>query len=117
MSVTYRKACERIASDPKTPKYAAIDIIMWLALTDPNVMALKPGTLMIRILNGDKTNIGNCWKCFTIMGMTKLLHGYPKEALEDLERAVNLVKRDTGSAPKWLTSRVDVAATAAKKNP
>jgi hypothetical protein len=116
-SATYRKACERIASDPKTPKYAAIDIIMWLALTDPDVMALKPGTLMIRILNGDKTNIGNCWKCFTIMGMTKLLHGYPKEALEDLERAVNLVKRDTGSAPKWLTSRVDVAAKAAKKNP
>jgi hypothetical protein len=66
-SAAYRKACERIASDPKTPKYAAIDIIMWLVLTDPDVMALKPATLMIRILNGDKTNIGNCWKCCTIM--------------------------------------------------
>ena len=90
---------------------------MWLALSDPDVMALKPGTLMIHILNDDGTNIGYCWKCLTIIGMSKLMHGYPKEALEDLERAVNLVKRDTGSAPKWLTSRVDVAAEAAKKNP
>jgi hypothetical protein len=31
----YRRACERIAADPKTPKYAAIDIIMWLTLTTP----------------------------------------------------------------------------------
>jgi hypothetical protein len=49
--------------------------------------------------------------------MTKLMHDYPKEALEDFGKAINLVKRDTGSAPKWLTSRVDVAAEAAKKNP
>jgi len=27
-SDAYRRACERIAADPKTPKYAAIDIIM-----------------------------------------------------------------------------------------
>ena len=37
----------------KTPKYAAIDIIMWLMFTDPDVLALKPGTLMGHILDGD----------------------------------------------------------------
>jgi hypothetical protein len=34
-SDAYREACERVAADPKTPKFAAIDIIMWLTLTDP----------------------------------------------------------------------------------
>jgi hypothetical protein len=53
LSDVYRRACERIAADPKTPKYAAIDIIMWLTLTDPNISALKPATLMIHILDGD----------------------------------------------------------------
>jgi hypothetical protein len=80
LSDVYRRACEHIAVDPKTPKYAAIDIIMWLTLTDPNILALKPGTLVMHILDGDESQIGNCWKCFTIVAMTKLMHGYPKEA-------------------------------------
>jgi hypothetical protein len=110
-SDAYRRACERIAADPKTPKYAAIDIIMWLTLTDPNVLALKPGTLMAHILDGDDNHIDNCWKCLTIIGMTELMHGYPREALKDFQKAVNVVKRDTGSVPEWLASRVDLAAT------
>ena len=68
-SDAYRRACERIAADPKTPKYAAIDIIMWLTLTDPNVWALKPPALLIHILDGDESQIDNCWKCFTIFAM------------------------------------------------
>jgi hypothetical protein len=116
-SDAYRRACERIAADPKTPKYAAIDIIMWLTLTDPDVLALKPGTLMVHILDGDNTHIGNCWKCLTIIGMTEGMHGYLREALKDFQKAVNVVKRDTGSVPGWLTSRVDVAAAqVAKEN-
>ena len=117
-SDAYRRACERIAIDPKTPKYAAIDILMWLTLTDPNVSTLKPATLMIHILDGDLSQISNCWKCFTINAMTKFLHGYPKEAVEDFQRAANVVKRDTGSVPAWLTSRLEIAAAkAAKQNP
>jgi hypothetical protein len=116
-SDVYRGACERISADPKTPKYAAIDIIMWLTLTDPNVLALKPGTLMVHIFDGDNDHIGNCWKCLTIIGMTEVMHGYPREALEDFQKAVNVVKRDTGSVPAWLTSRLDLAAAeAAKQN-
>jgi hypothetical protein len=116
-SDAYRRACERIAVDPKTPKYAAIDIIMWLTLTDSDVLALKPGTLMAHILEGDDNHIGNCWKCLTIIGMTEVMHGYPREALEDFQKAVNVVKRDTGSVPGWLTSRVDLAAAeVAKEN-
>lgn len=116
-SDAYRRACERIAADPKTPKYAAIDIIMWLTLTDPNISALKPGTLMVRILDGDNSQVSNCWKCLTINAMTELMHGYPNEALEDFQKAVNVVKRDTGSVPVWLTSRLDIAAAkAAKQN-
>jgi hypothetical protein len=116
-SDAYRRACERIAADSKTPKYAAIDIIMWLTLTDPNVSALRPGTLMAHILNGDLSQISNCWKCFTINAMTKLMHGYPKEAVEDFQRAANVIKRDGGSVPEWLTSRLDIAAAeAAKQN-
>jgi len=42
-SDAYRRGCKRVAADPNTPKYAAIDIIMWLALTDPNILALKAG--------------------------------------------------------------------------
>jgi hypothetical protein len=114
-SDAYRRACERIAADPKTPKYAAIDIIMWLALTDPNILALKPGTLMAHILDGNDSQISNCWKCLTIVAMTELMHGYPKEALEDFQKAANVVKRDTGSVPSWLTSRADVAAAEAAK--
>jgi hypothetical protein len=114
-SDAYRKACERIATDPKSPKYAAIDIIMWLALTDPNISAIKPGTLTINLLNGDDDQTNNCWKCFTIIGMSQLMHGYAKEGLESLQVAVNVVRRDTGSVPEWLTSRVDIAAQAAKE--
>jgi hypothetical protein len=114
-SDAYRRACERIAADPKTPKYAAIDIIMWLILTDPDILALKPGTLMVRILGGDNNQIGNCWKCLTIVAMTEIMHGYPREALKDFQKAVSVVKRDTGAAPGWLTSRVDLAAAEAAK--
>ena len=99
----------------KTPKYAAIDIIMWLTLTDPNISALKPGTLMVHILSSDESQISNCWKCFTINAMTKLTHGYPKEAVEDFQRAANVVRRDTGTVPEWLTSRLDIAAAEAAK--
>ena len=81
-SDSYRRACERIAADHKTPKYATIDIIMWLTLTDPNVLALKPGTLMARILDGDDHHIVNCWKCLTIVGMSEIMHGYLKDALD-----------------------------------
>lgn len=116
-SDAYRRACERIASDPKTPKYAAIDIIMWLTLTDPDVLKLKPGTLMANILDRDDNQILNCWKCLTIVGMSMAMHGYLKEALEDFQKALNVVRRDTGSVPGWLTSRVDFfAARAAKDN-
>jgi hypothetical protein len=114
-SDTYRRACKRVAADPKTPKYAAIDIIMWLILTDPDILTLKPGTLMVRILDGDNNQIGNCWKCLTIVAMTEIMHGYPREALKDFQKAVSVVKRDTGSAPGWLTSRVDLAAAEAAK--
>jgi hypothetical protein len=113
----YRRACERIAVDPKTPKYAAIDIIMWLTLTDPDVSALKPGTLMVHILDGDNKHIDNCWKCLAIVGISEGMHGYPKEALDDFQKAVNVVKRDIGSVPAWLTSSVEVAAAVlAKQN-
>lgn len=116
-SETYRRACERIAADPKTPKYAAIDVIMWLTLTDPHILTLKPATLMGHIFNGDDSYIGNCWKCLTIIGMTMAQHGHAREALEALQNAVNVVNRETGSVPAWLTSRVDlVAAQAAKEN-
>jgi hypothetical protein len=116
-SDAYRRACERVAADPKTPKYAAIDILMWLTLTDPDVLALKPGTLMARILDGDNNHIGNCWKCLTIIGMTEFMHGYAREALRDFQKAVNVVKRDTGSVPWWLASRIDLATTqVAKEN-
>jgi hypothetical protein len=116
-SDTYRRACERIAADPKTPKYAAIDIIMWLMLTDPNILAIKPGTLMANILDRDDNQIGNCWKCLTIVAMTELMHGYPRDAVNDFQKAVNVVERDAGSVPAWLTSRVDIAAAeAAKQN-
>jgi hypothetical protein len=49
--------------------------------------------------------------------MSELMNGYPKEALEDFRKAADVVRRETGSVPTWLTSRVDVAATeAAKQN-
>jgi hypothetical protein len=88
---------------------------MWLALTDPNVSALKPGTLMAHILDGDESQFSNCWKCFTIAAMTEFMHGYPKEAAEDFQRAVNVVKRDTGSVPAWLMSRLNIAVAEAAK--
>lgn len=110
-SDAYRTACKRVAADPRTPKYAAIDIILWLTLTDPQVLALKPGTLMVNILGRDENQIVNCWKCMTIVAMSELMNGHPTDALEDFRKAANLVKRDTGSVPAWLTSRVDVAAT------
>jgi hypothetical protein len=115
-SDAYRRACERIAADPETPKYAAIDIIMWLTLSDPNVSALKPETLMVRILDGDESQVSNCWKCIVIAAMVELMHGYPKQALEDFQNATNVIKRDGGSVPAWLTSRLDFAAEAAKQN-
>jgi hypothetical protein len=117
-SDAYRRACERIAADPKTPKYAAIDIIMWLTLTDPDVLALKPATLLNHILDGDFNQVGNCWKCLTIIAISGLISGAePRGALEYLQMAVKAVKRDTGSVPWWLEARVKSAATeAAKEN-
>jgi hypothetical protein len=88
---------------------------MWLTLTDPNMWALKPGTLMVHILDGDESQVINCWKCLTIAAMTALLQGYPKEAVEDFQKAANVVRRDTGSVPAWLTSRIDIAAAEAAK--
>lgn len=116
-SDTYRRACERVAADPNTPRYAAIDIIMWLTLTDPNISKLKPRTLVARILDNDDTQVSNCWKCLTVVAMSELMHGYAKEAVEVFQRATHVVKRDTGSVPAWLTSRLDIAiAEAAKRN-
>jgi hypothetical protein len=116
-SDAYRRACERIATDPKTPKYGAVDIIMWLILTDPQILALNPGTLMANILDRDDNQIGNCWKCLTIIGMTEVMHGYPRKAVKHFQEAVNVIKREVGSVPAWLTSRFDLAATeAAKQN-
>ncbi|UPK14476.1 hypothetical protein IVA93_15545 [Bradyrhizobium sp. 155] len=114
-SNAYRAACKRVVADPKTPRYAAVDIIMWLTLTDPQVLTLKPGTLMVNILDRDENQIGNCWKCVTIIAMSELMNGYPKQAVEDFKKAVALVKRDDGSVPAWLTSRVDLAAAEAAK--
>jgi hypothetical protein len=82
---------------------------------------------MVHILDGDEnhncsstlcnSSVGSCWKCLTIGAMSELMHGYPREALEDFQKAVTVVKRDTGSVPAWLTSRVDFAAVeAAKEN-
>jgi len=68
-------------------------------------------------MKSDNNYIDNCCKCLTIIGMTEIMHGYPREALKDFQKAVNVVKRDTGSVPAWLMSRVDVAAAeAAKQN-
>lgn len=114
-SEAYRTACKRVAADPKTPKYAAIDIIMWLTLTDPHILMLKPGTLMVNILDRDDNQISNCWKCLTVVAMSELMNGYAKQALEDFRKAAEVVRRDTGSVPEWLTSRIDIAATEATK--
>jgi hypothetical protein len=113
-SDAYRTACERIAADPKTPKYAAIDIIMWLTLTDPNMLALRPGTLMVNILGRDNNQIVNCWKCLAIVAMSEAMHGQP-QAVGDFRKAVQIAVRDTGSAPTWLTASVDTAAAEAAK--
>ena len=61
---------------------------------------------MVSILDNDNNQVSNCWKCLAIVGMTELMHGYPKEALEDFQKAANVVKRDSGSVPAWLTSRL-----------
>src|SRR5258706_13771113 len=55
-SDVHRSACELIAANPKTPKYAAIDVIMWPTLTDPNISALKPGSLMGHIFDVDDSH-------------------------------------------------------------
>ncbi|WP_257165418.1 hypothetical protein [Bradyrhizobium sp. SRS-191] len=116
-SDAYREACRRIAADPKTPKYAAIDIILWLTLTDPNVLEFKPGTLMVTILDKNDSQIKKCWKCLTIMGISMLMHEQPKDALSFLQQAVEVAKQETGSVPAWLPSRVEIAAAEAKKSP
>ncbi|XUM21675.1 hypothetical protein ACRAVF_31115 [Bradyrhizobium oligotrophicum S58] len=116
-SEAYREACKRIAADPKTPKYAAIDIILWLTLTDPHVLAFKPGTLMVTILDKNDSQIKKCWKCLTIMGISMLMHEQPKDALSFLQEAVEVAKQETGSVPAWLPSRLEIAAAEAKKSP
>jgi len=68
---------------------------------------------MIHILDGDANHIGNCWKCLTIMGMTALMHGSLREALEGFL----LQSGKLPQSPGWLASRVDLAATqVAKEN-
>ena len=114
-STAYRKACEPIAADPETPKYAAIDIILWLTLTYPDFLDQKPATLMVHILDNDSSQVDNCWKCFTIMGISFADHEHVKDGLECLRKAVKVVKRHTGSVPAWLTNRVDVVAAGAAK--
>ncbi|GLH76190.1 hypothetical protein SSBR45G_10980 [Bradyrhizobium sp. SSBR45G] len=116
-SDAYREACRRIAADPRTPKYAAIDIILWLTLTDPNVSALKPGTLMVTILEKNESQIRRCWKCLTIVGISMLMRGQAKDALSALQEAVEVVKQETGAVPAWLPSRVELAEAEAKKSP
>jgi hypothetical protein len=90
---------------------------MGLTLTDPNIRTLRPPALLFDILDRDESQIDNCWKCFTIFGMFNLTHGRAKEAVENFRSAANLVQRDTGPVPAWLTSRLDIAtAEAAKQN-
>ena len=113
-SSSYREACERIATNPKTPKYAAIDIIMWLTLTDPQIEAIRPGTLTLRILNNNEIQFNNCWRCYVIAGLSVLMLDHPADALSDLRNAERLVLRDTGSIPVWLASRIDIAAKQAE---
>jgi hypothetical protein len=86
-SDAYRKACERVAIDPKSLKYAAIDIILWLTLTDPHILALKPATLTAQILGGEEDQGKNCWKCLTIVGMSELMNGYPKDGFVEKAKA------------------------------
>jgi hypothetical protein len=62
-------------------------------------LALKPGTLVLHILNGDNNSAGNCWKYLVIFGMSEGMNGYARDALEDFKKAVSVVTRDTGSAP------------------
>jgi hypothetical protein len=113
----YRSACERVSADPKTPRYAAIDIILWLSISDPNVEVLKPVTLMTHILNSDEKQVAACWKCLTIMGETDLLHGLAKDAVVDFQKAVNVVIPEVGGVPEWLASRLELAMReAAKEN-
>jgi hypothetical protein len=79
-------------------------------------LELKQGTLVMHILDGDgerrigaehaASQISNCWKCLTIMAMSQFMHGYTKLAFEVFQKAANVVKRDTGSVPAWLTSRL-----------
>ena len=114
-SETYRRACERIAADPNTPKYAAIDIIMWLTLSDPDILAAETRDSAMRILDNDENQISNCWKCLTTIGMSDLLHGFPKDAVEMLKGAAFVVKRDTGTVPEWLSDKVKQAAGEAAK--
>jgi hypothetical protein len=111
LSDEFRKACQVVAADPETPKYAAIDIIMWLALTGPNDSALKPGTMIVRILDGDDVQFGNCWKCLATLGMSELVHGYAQEGLEELREAAKVAKRDIGSVPIWLNSKIGLATS------
>jgi hypothetical protein len=117
LSDTYRRACEQVVMDTRTPKYAAIDIIMWLMLTDPNIMRTKPWSLAFRILDSDMEQINNCWKCLTILGMSGLLAGNMKVGLEGLQAAREVVKRDLGSVPTWLNSRIEIAAQAVGGGP
>lgn len=116
-SDTYRNACERVAKDSKSPKYAVVDIVMWLMLTDPHILAIRPVALMRTIFNNDQDQVDHCWKCFTILGMSALLRGFPKDALAELQVASKLVQHDTGSVPMWLASRIDLATQANKAAP
>jgi hypothetical protein len=116
-SAIFRSECERVAVDPKTPKYAAIDILLWLVLSDPNIRTLKPFALTRQILEEDDKQFSNCWKCLVITGMSSADYGLIKEAVPILRDAEILVQRDTGSVPPWLASRIElIGAHAAKAN-
>ena len=75
-------------------------------------------SLLSHLLEGDESQAANCLKCLTILGMSEAMHGYGREALEDLRRAVTVVRQERASVPEWLMSRVElIAADTAKRAP
>lgn len=97
-SSAYRKICSAVVLDPKTPRYAAIDILLWLTLTDPNLLALNPFTLTARLMKDGK-QIARCWKCWSIWGQAALMHGEPKAAVEYFETSAKLATEEEGGFP------------------
>jgi hypothetical protein len=111
---TYRRACEKVVLDPKTPKYAAIDILLWLTLTDPNILTINPASLVLKILP-EKDLFENSWKGYAIAGLSAGMHNYPGYARDFFQSAVNVLKNNGDDPPKWLTDRLDLSRTEAAK--